>query len=107
LKQGDALLPLLFNFAVEYAIRRIQANQEGMKLSGTHQLLVYAAAVNMLVGSIHTLRKNTEALVIARTEIGLEVNAEKMKYIVMSQDQNAGQNSNIRIGNTSFETVEQ
>ena len=38
-KEGDALSPLLFNYAVEYAIKRIQANQEGLKVNGTHQLL--------------------------------------------------------------------
>jgi hypothetical protein len=50
---------------------------------------------------------NTEALLIASKEIGLEVNAEKTKYMVMSGDQNAGQNGYIQIGNESFETVKQ
>jgi hypothetical protein len=77
LKKGDALSPLLFNFALEYTIRRVQTNQEGLKLSGTHQLLVYADDVNILGGSIHTLRKSTDALLITSKEIGLEVNAEK------------------------------
>jgi hypothetical protein len=61
----------------------------------------------LLGGSIHTVRKNTDALLIASKEIGLEVNAEKTKYMVMSRDRNVGQNGYIQIGNKSFETVEQ
>ena len=48
LKQGDALSPVLFNFALEYAFRRIQVNQDGLKLNDTQQLLAYAFDVNML-----------------------------------------------------------
>jgi hypothetical protein len=55
LKKGDALSLLLFNFPLEYAIRRVQANQEGMKLNGTHQLLVYADDVNVLRRSAHSV----------------------------------------------------
>ena len=78
-----------------------------MKLNGTHQPLVYADDVNILGGNIHTVRKNTEALLIASKKTGLQVNAEKTKYMVMSRDENAGQNGYIQIGNESFETVEQ
>jgi hypothetical protein len=52
--------------------------------------LIYAAGVNILGGSVHTVMKNTEALVVAGKEIGLEVNADKTQYMVMSRDQNAG-----------------
>jgi hypothetical protein len=59
LKHGDALSPLLFNSALEYAIRKVLVNQVGMKLNGTHQPLVYADDVNILGGSIHNTEKNT------------------------------------------------
>jgi hypothetical protein len=60
LKQGDALSPLLFNFALQYATRKVQVNQDGLKLYGTHQLLAYADDVNILGGSVHTVKENTE-----------------------------------------------
>ena len=107
LKQGEALSPLLFNFAVYYAIRRVQVNQDGLKLNGTRKLLVYANDANILGGSIHTIKENAEALVVANKEIGLEVNADKTKYIVMSRDQKAGQIHNIKNDNSSSERVEQ
>ena len=76
---------------------RVQVNQEGLKLNGTYQLLIYAADVNILGRSVHTIMKKTEALVFIRKEIGLEVNAYKTKYMVMSREQNAGQCHSIKI----------
>ena len=84
LKQGDTVSPLLFNFALDYAIRRFQVNQNGLKLNGMHELLAYADDVNVLGRSIRTVKENAEALVVATKEIGLEVNADKTKYMVMS-----------------------
>ena len=52
MKGGDALSPLLLNFALEYTIKRVQVNQDGLKLNGTHQLLAYADDVNMLEAHI-------------------------------------------------------
>ena len=97
LKQGDALSPLLFNFALEYAIRRVHVNQDGLKLNGTHQLLAYADDVNTLGGTIHTLKENAEALVAATREIGLEVSVDKTKYMIITRDQNAERIQSVRL----------
>ena len=97
---------MLFNFALEYAIRRVQVNQDGLELNGTHQLLPHAD-INILGGSIHNLKENAEALVAATREIGLEVSADKTKYIVMSRDQNPGRIHCMRIDNNTFERLEE
>ena len=76
-----------------------------MKLNGKHQLLICADDVNILGGSLHAMRKNTEALVVASKEIGPEVNADKTKYMVMSRDRNAEKNHNIKTDNSSFEML--
>jgi uncharacterized protein YfaS (alpha-2-macroglobulin family) len=73
---------LLSNFALEYTVKRVQVNQNGLKLNGTYQLLVHADDVNILGRSVHTIKKSASALVVAN-KIGLEVNADKTKYIVM------------------------
>jgi len=69
LKQGDALFPLLFNFNLGYTIRRVQVNQDGLKLNGTHQILFYADDVNILGGNVHTIKENAEALLLASKEM--------------------------------------
>jgi len=80
------------NFAVQYSVRKVQANQECLELNSTHQFLVYDDDVNMLGGSTYTVNKNTETLAVASKEIVLEVNAEKTKYVIMSRDQHEGPN---------------
>jgi sorting nexin-29 len=105
LKQGDALMPLLFSFALEYAIRKILDNQVGLDLNGTHQLLVYADDVNLLGASINTMKEITESHLQASRNVGLEINAEKTKYMIMSRHANSGQNQNIKMAKESFENV--
>jgi len=98
---------LLVNFAFEYAHRRVQVNQDGLKLNGTHQLVVYAYDVNILGGSVHTTKKKTEALVVDSKEVGLEANADKTKCMAISRDQNAGRSHNMKTDNSSFEMMEE
>ena len=103
LRQGDALSPFLFHSAVEYVVRKVQVHQDGLKLNGTHQLLFYADDDNMFGGSVQSI-KNTEVLVVASKETGLDVNSDKTKYMVMFQDQNAVRIHNIKT-DSSFERV--
>ena len=64
LKKGRASSPVLFNFVSEYAIRRVQANHEGLKVNGTLQLPVYVGDVSIVSGSTHTTKKNTKSLTL-------------------------------------------
>ena len=95
------------NFALEYAIRKIKVNQDGLKLNGKQQLLVYADDINVLCASVHTVKKNIETVLVGSKETGIEVNADKTKYMVISRDQNAGRSYIVNIGNSSFERVEE
>jgi hypothetical protein len=95
--------PWLFNFALEYATRRVHSNLERLNMYGTHQLLVYADDVIILGGSVHAKKKNAKDIVIASKESGLEVNAEVTKYMVMSRKQNSGDNHNIKLDNKPLE----
>jgi hypothetical protein len=79
----------------------------GLKLNGTHQLLAYTDDVNLPADNIDTIKKNTESLIDASKEVGLEINVEKTKYMLLSRHQNVGQNWDIKIANRSFENVSQ
>jgi hypothetical protein len=80
-------------------------NELGLKLNGTHQLLVYADDVNLLGDNVDAIKKNMETLIDASKEVGLEVNTEKTKYMLLSRHQNPRQSYDIKIANTFFENV--
>jgi hypothetical protein len=81
----------------------------GLKLNGTHQLLAHADGVNLLGDNIDTIKKNTETLIDASKEVGIEVNTEKTeyKYMSLSCQKHEGQNHDINIANRSFQNVAQ
>jgi hypothetical protein len=103
LKQKHALSPWLFNFVLEHAIRRVQANQDGLKLYDTNPFLF------MLMMLIYWVEgtESTEAIAVAGKEDGLEVSADKTKCMVVSPDQNVGGSQSIKIYNNSFERVKE
>ena len=81
LEQGDALSPLLFNFGLEYAIRKVQETYLGLYMNGTHQVLAYADNANLIGDDIRTIERNADVLLNACKDIGLAVNTGKSKYM--------------------------
>jgi hypothetical protein len=77
----------------------------GLKLNGTLQLLAYVDDVNLLGDNIDTIKKNTEIVIYASKEVGLEINIEKTRYMLITRHLNVGQNRDMRIANRSFENV--
>jgi hypothetical protein len=96
---------LLLNFVLEYAIRRVQENLEGLKLNGTYPILAYALYVNVVGENIGAINKNTKALLDTSKEPGLEVNPKKTNYMLMSCYQKAGQRNSMKIANRPFEDL--
>jgi hypothetical protein len=95
----------VFNSALENVIRRVQENREGLKLDGAHQLLAYGDDVNIVRENIGSMKKNTEALLGASNECGLEVKSEKTRYMLMSCNQKLRQKHSTKTAKGFFEDV--
>jgi hypothetical protein len=95
-----------FQLALEYVIRKVQENRGGIKIIGTHQLLAYADDVNLLEDNTDIIKKNTETVSDASKKLGLEVNAERTKYMFLYCHQKAWQNHKMKTANRSLEDVE-
>ena len=79
MKQGDDLTLLLFNFALEYDIKKVQETNSGLYVNGTHQLSAYADDVNLIDNDIRTIERNAEMLLNACKAMGKAVNTGKTK----------------------------
>jgi Reverse transcriptase (RNA-dependent DNA polymerase). len=95
-KQGDALSPLLFNFTLGYAIRKVKETRLGLDMNNTHQVLAYADVLNLIGDYIRTIERNADVLINACKNIGSAVNTGKKREIGRHQGMIA--NKNIRIG---------
>jgi hypothetical protein len=78
------IITIVFIYALGYSINKVQENPVGLKLKGTHKLLVYADDINLLGYNIGIIKKNRETLIHASKEVCLEINTEKTKYMLLS-----------------------
>jgi hypothetical protein len=99
LKQKDTLSPLLLHFSLEYAIRKVQENQVGPELNGTH-----VDDVNLL-GDNRYYKENLKTLSDSSKEVGLELNTEKTKYMLLSRHLNKDEDQGIKIAYRCFENM--
>ena len=107
-KQGAVLLLLFCTFALKYPIRRVQKNQDGLRLSGRLFPIFWFILMILYIGWKRAYNKEEHRnMVAASKEIKLEVNADKIKYMVMPRDQNAGRSHNIKIYKSSFGRTEE
>ena len=106
-KQRDDLSPLLFNFAQEYAIRKVQETRLGLDMNGfhQHQIVAYVDDVNLIDDDIRTIERNAEVLLNAYKDIGLAVNTKKTKYMEIGRHWGMTANEHIRIGSNSYEKM--
>ena len=94
-------MPLIFNFALEYAIRKVQETKLGLDMNGTHQILAYADDVNLIDDNIRTIERNADVMLV-RDACNLAVNTGKTKYMEVGRHRGMVANEHIRIGSTSY-----
>ena len=103
MKQGDALSPLLFNFAVEYAVRKVQETNLGLDMNDTNQVLAYVEVVNLIDNIIRTIERNADVLLNACKDIGLAVNYHM--YMEIGHHEGMIASEHIKMGSNSYEKV--
>ena len=93
-RKGVVPSTLVFNFALEYATKRVQATQEWLQFNGLYQRQVCVDDVSLLRENLNIIKKNSLALLVTSKQIGLEADTEETKFLFMPREQNAEQNHN-------------
>jgi Reverse transcriptase (RNA-dependent DNA polymerase). len=106
LEQGDALSPLLINFALKYAIGKVQETNLGLDMNSINQILAYAGDVNLIFNHIKTIARNADMLLNACKDVDLALNTGKTKYMEVRHHQGIMANEHIKIGSSLYEKSE-